>query len=206
MVAGHFIMDADRQRFEEEQTLLAALRRRRPEACEAFVDAHYGEVYRFLLWLSGDCEIAADLTQETFAGFWRSLADLDKRTIASLRPWLYAIARNRWRKRCRDRHPTQPIEDALEIGDPSPGPEPLLLQSLDRERVSRLLLGLPPELRETLVLRAFQDLSYREIGEMTGAAEGLARWRVHRARALIRTRALAEMTELLSQFREPRKR
>lgn len=190
-------MDAGRQGFAEEQALIAALRRRLPETCEAFVDAHYGEVYRLLLWLCGDTEAASDLTQETFAAFWRSLADLDKRTIASLRPWLFAIARNRWRKRCRDHHPTQPLEEALDVSDPSPGPEPQLLQALDRELVSRLLLGLPPDLREALVLRGFQELSYREIGEMTGVAEGLARWRVHRARTLLRARALELMPDLV---------
>ena len=54
-------MDADRPGFEEEQALLAALRHRRPEACEAFVDAHYGEVYRLLLWLCGETETASDV-------------------------------------------------------------------------------------------------------------------------------------------------
>lgn len=195
-------MDADRPGFEEEQALLAALRHRRPEACEAFVDAHYGEVYRLLLWLCGETETASDLTQETFAAFWRSLADLDKRTIASLRPWLFAIARNRWRKRCRDHHPTQPLDDALEVSDPTPGPDLQVLQALDRELVSRLLLGLPADLREALVLRVFQELSYRDIGEMTGVAEGLARWRVHRARTLLRTRALEQMPELVPTIQE----
>jgi RNA polymerase sigma-70 factor (ECF subfamily) len=199
-------MDVGKPEFAEEQALLAALRHRRPEACEAFVDAHYGDVYRLLLWLCGQPETAADLTQETFAAFWRSLAELDKRTIASLRPWLFAIARNRWRKRCRDHHPTQPLEEALELGDPAPGPEAQLLQALDRELLSRLVLGLPVDLREALVLRVFQELSYREIGEMTGVADGLARWRVHRARTLLRMRALEAMPEWQSTIRESGKR
>ena len=57
---------------------VAALRSGNRRACEAFVEAHYRGVYRFFTWLTGDPEAAADLTQETFAAFWASLADPER--------------------------------------------------------------------------------------------------------------------------------
>src|SRR5947199_5824680 len=105
------------------EAAVAALRAGERRACEAFVDAHYRGVYRFFTWLTGNPEAAEDLTQETFTAFWESLAD-GRRTVApDLKAWLYGIARNRWRKRCRDRQPSEaPLEIALEVRDPVPGP------------------------------------------------------------------------------------
>src|SRR4051794_37222737 len=103
--------------------MLDALRAGTGDDCEAFVDAHYRGVYRFFLWLTNDAESAADLTQESFAAFWESLRKPGAAPAPDLKAWLYGIARNRWRKRCRDIRPALGLDSALELPDGLPGPE-----------------------------------------------------------------------------------
>ena len=56
-------------------------------------DAHVGELYRFALRATGDQGSSQDIVQETFLRAWRSAAKFDP-ALASLRVWLFAIARN----------------------------------------------------------------------------------------------------------------
>jgi RNA polymerase sigma-70 factor (ECF subfamily) len=161
-----------------------------PAAGEAFVQAHYRGLYRFFLWLTNDPEAASDLTQESFAAFWHSVAGPAGRAVPDLKAWLYGIARNRWRKRRRDDrtdHLTSaaPVEEAWAIPDGQPCPEALVLARIDAEEAADAVAVLPPDLREALVLRVFEELSYAQIAAALGISENLARWRAHRARKLL---------------------
>jgi len=174
-----------------DRCLLERLRSRERAACEAFVDAHYRSVYRFFHWLTNDAETSADLTQESFAAFWTSLTHLEGERVPDLKAWLYGIARNRWRKRCRysrarDDREGLPFELTAEVQDPAPGPEERALAALDTQAVTQAVADLPPDYREALVLRVFQELSYAQISETLGIEEGLARWRVHQGRTRLR--------------------
>jgi len=166
----------------EERQILA------PEAAAAFVDGHYRDVYRFFLWTTNDAEAAADLTQETFAAFWRTTTlDPGEREIPDLKGWLFGIARNLWRKRCRDARPAGPaLEELADLPDTAPGPEAALLAGLDVEEVAGAVASLPPEYRECLVLRVFQEWDYQQIAAALDITAALARWRVHRARVWLR--------------------
>lgn len=171
----------------------AALRAGERRACEAFVDAHYRGVYRFFTWLTGNPEAAEDLTQETFTAFWESLADRRRTVAPDLKAWLYGIARNQWRKRCRDRHPAEAaLEMALDVRDKVPGPEAQALAGLETDAVLRCVMALPAGYREALALRVFEELSYDQVGAALGIEPGLARWRVHRARQWLRARLETE--------------
>lgn len=175
----------------QDRSLLERLRARDPATCEEFVDAHYPGVYRFFRWLTNDPNASADLTQESFAGFWASLSRLEAERSPDLKAWLYGIARNRWRKRCRTAQAggelgRNSLDAAQEIHDPAPGPEEVALAAWDAAVVARAVADLPPDYREALVLRVFQELSYSEIAETLGIGEGLARWRVHQARSWLR--------------------
>jgi len=175
----------------QERCLLDRLRARERTACEAFVDAHYLCVYRFFHWLTNNPDTSADLTQESFAAFWVSLSRLDGERVPDLKAWLYGIARNRWRKRCRTMRDggewtRLPLDQAAESQDPAPGPEEIALLAADSRTINQAVADLPPDYREALVLRVFQELSYPQIAETLGIGEGLARWRVHQARVWLR--------------------
>jgi RNA polymerase sigma-70 factor, ECF subfamily len=148
-------------------------------SAEAFVTATYAGLYRWFCHLTYSPEQAADLTQETFAAFWESSG----RRGPGISPtvWLYAIGRNLWRKRLRDRRPHKSaILDQLAAGGRS-----VEQGAQDREfaEAARLAVGgLSPDLREAFTLRFWNEFSYEQIGAVQGVEPGLARWRYFAAR------------------------
>jgi RNA polymerase sigma-70 factor (ECF subfamily) len=54
--------------------------------------------------------------------------------------------------------------------------------------VQRSIAQMDPDFREVLVLRDVEDLSYEEIGEITGLAEGTVKSRIFRARAMLKAK------------------
>ena len=79
-------------RDKAERQILSALREGRREAYEAVIDAHYGSVYRFLMFLTREASLAEDLTQEVFTAAWGALGRFEGR--ASIKTWLHRIAYN----------------------------------------------------------------------------------------------------------------
>src|SRR5207244_4242593 len=73
-----------------EAELLEELRQGNAEAGHRFVRDQYPAIYRYLMLLTGQPELAADLCQETFLQAWRSLDRFVPR--APLRAWLHRIA------------------------------------------------------------------------------------------------------------------
>ena len=66
-------------------------------------------------------------------------------------------------------------------------PETLLMESIDSQTLSRLMEQLPAEYREVLPLREVEDLSYKEIAEVTGIPIGTVMSRLSRARQKLRS-------------------
>ena len=64
-----------------------------PERVHAAYSLHGAELYRFVLRGLGDAGAAQDVVQETFLRAWRAADQFDP-NLASLRVWLFAIARN----------------------------------------------------------------------------------------------------------------
>ena len=76
-----------------------------------------------------------------------------------------------------------PIDDEIyALESHLPNPDELLLQSCDGEMVRSALEELPPEFREVLVLREFEELSYKEIARITDAPIGTVMSRLARGR------------------------
>jgi RNA polymerase sigma-70 factor (ECF subfamily) len=65
-------------------------------------------------------------------------------------------------------------------------PEALLLESVDSQTLGRLMEQLPAEYREVLLLREVEDLSYKEIAEVTDVPIGTVMSRLSRARLSLR--------------------
>ena len=168
--------DSPGRHFEE-------LRNDTREACSRFVRDEYAGLYRWLSRLTGRSEEAADLTQESFAAFWESLGR--KLPRASPRTWLYAIARNQWRKYCRDRKPAQ-TEATEQIEAPTSSEWSSVERDEFASAVASALAQLSPELREAFSLRLWHEFEYAQIAAIQGTSQTLARWRCFRARQLVR--------------------
>src|SRR5712691_1509185 len=167
--------------------IVTARRTQRDRAAdEAFVEAHYRSLHRWFLWLTNRSEDAADLTQETFVALWESLERVHDG--APLKPWLYGIARNVWRKRCARR--TEDVVDHTDafadLADPHPTPKETTLNREATRLLEEAVAQLPLDYREALTLRFWEDLDYHDIAQTLSISEELARWRVHQARKLVR--------------------
>jgi RNA polymerase sigma-70 factor (ECF subfamily) len=168
-------------------------------ACTELVETHQRMVYQLAFHLLGDKEEALDLSQDVFLTVFRMLDRF--RGQSALRTWIYRIvvnqARNRqrwWRRRYRSAQ--VPLEvHVSEHGElPSPsddcGPEKLLRQKEQADRVWQALRELPFDQRTALVLREIDGLSYEEIGYSLNVAVGTVKSRLARARQLLRAELL----------------
>src|SRR5665213_2189528 len=79
-----------------------------------------------------------------------------------------------------------------ELADAGDDLESALMESRTRQNVERLLAALPPELREAIVLRELQELSYKEISQITETPIGTVMSRLWRARRLLSEMAKGE--------------
>ena len=162
---------------------------------EALALPHMDAAYNLARWLSRSPADAEDIVQDAMLRAFRAFNGFRGEDI---RPWLLAIVRNCWRSSAAATHrrghtPLPEDEDRTLVFD-GPDPEAQASRASDRRRLEAVIAGLPEDLREMLVLREIEDMSYRQIAEATGAPIGTVMSRLARARAALRDRWLAEDT------------
>ena len=169
-------------------------RRRRFEA-QAL--PHLDAANNLARWLARSGADADDVVQEAMLRAWRGY---DGFRGGDIRPWLLTIVRNCWHDVAKDKrrrgHVPLPGEDAAhdaELVHDGPSPEAATLMRDTGRKLDGVIAGLPEEFREVLVLREMEDLSYREIANVTGAPIGTVMSRLSRARALLREAWLGQV-------------
>ena len=144
---------------------------------------HLDAAYNLARWLTGNDHDAEDVVQEAYL---RAFKFFDSFHGTSGRAWLFTVVRNTtytWLKRNRAPEPTHSLDESLHAGvDESLNPERLALQIADRQMVRQALELLPVEYREVIVLREFEELSYKQIASITGVPLGTVMSRLARAR------------------------
>ena len=153
---------------------------------------HLDAAYNLARWLTGSASEADDVVQEAMV---RALTYFSSYRGGNARAWLLQIVRNAAYAQRRVAAGARLVPIAVEgaegggvdPADPGDDPETALVRARDRGTLDRMLAALPAELRETLVLRELEELSYREIAEITAAPIGTVMSRLWRAR-----RALAK--------------
>jgi RNA polymerase sigma-70 factor (ECF subfamily) len=155
------------------------------------------DAYTLARWLAGNGVDAEDIVQEAAV---RALGALEHANVANPRAWTLAIVRNTaltWIARRRpgaltfvgDLNDLEALDYIFDLG---PNAEQVLIAEETGARVRAAVTALPSPLKETLVMREFNDLSYKEIAEATGAPIGTVMSRLARARAAI-ARALEDL-------------
>ncbi|MEU3410695.1 MULTISPECIES: sigma-70 family RNA polymerase sigma factor [unclassified Streptomyces] len=173
---------ADRASVDASATAWAlAARGGDPDAAEHFVRALHGDVLRYVAHLSGDPQIAHDLTQDTFARAFGSLHRYEGR--ASARTWLLSIARRAVADSLRRAAVRPRIADAVDWRTAVEGTQPCGLPGFDDGiALLDLLETLPDARREAFLLTQVVGLSYEEAAGFVGCPVGTVRSRVSRAR------------------------
>jgi RNA polymerase sigma-70 factor, ECF subfamily len=158
---------------------------------ETVVLPHLDAAHSLARWLMRDAEAAQDIVQEAMV---RALTYFPSFRGTNARGWLLQIVRNTAYNSMnlnRGIHMV-PIttDDDEESGMPElpsgdDDPEASLIRARDRGQVRQLIGALPVELRETLVLRELEEVSYKEIAEVTRTPIGTVMSRLWRARRLL---------------------
>ena len=174
----------------KEEELLEQARRGGEDARTELVMRHGRRLFALAAALlgGGDADVN-DVVQETFlAAFDGGLKAF--KGDASLSTWLSGVLINRVRKLRRYRHsrPAGPLDDAerQSAADGAPGGHATRVER--RMDVATMLDSLPPEYREVLVLREWQQMSYAEMAAALGVPERTAETRLTRARRMLRQR------------------
>ena len=160
---------------------------------EAEALPHMDAAYNLARWLSRSATDAEDIVQDAMLRAFRSY---DGFKGGDAKPWLLAIVRNCWRTATADkrRRANEPLPEEHETPLTAQGPDPegAALRASENRALDLAIASLPGEFREVLILREMEDMSYREIADITGTPMGTVMSRLARARAMLRERWLAE--------------
>ena len=145
---------------------------------------HAQTVYKFLLSQTRDPGLAEELTQETFYQAVRSIDRFDGKCKVSV--WLCQIAKHLLYQQLRKQKREVPLsEEGVDV--PLPSAEEETLDRAGRLELLRQVHSLPEPCREVVYLRAFGDLSFREIGDVLGKTETWARVTFYRGKEKLRS-------------------
>lgn len=145
-------------------------------------------VYKYLLSLTYNDDIAEELTQETFYQAVRSIERYDE--SCSISTWLCAIAKNQLLSYQR-KHPI--LENLDDHDQEIQSAEKDMLDSENRVELLRKLHLCPEPFRENLYLRIFGNLSFKEIGEIMGRTENWARVTFYRGKEKLRKEIMKDV-------------
>jgi RNA polymerase sigma-70 factor (ECF subfamily) len=149
---------------------------------------HLNAAYNLARWLVRDGALAEDVVQDASLralGYFASFRGGDGRA------WLLRIVRNVAHTALAERRrlpiaPSLGSDDAespaLLVPEPGDDPEAAMGRRQDIASLHAALAALPAELRECLVLRELEELSYRDIAQVTGVPVGTVMSRLFRAR------------------------
>lgn len=142
---------------------------------------HSKTVYRYLLSLTRNADLAEELTQETFYQAIKGIRRFDGSCKVST--WLCAIAKNQLAAYRRKNPQTEVLKEESTVVS---GPETEVISSMNCLDLLKKLHYIPEPGREVMYLRLFGNLSFREIGEVMGKSENWARVTYYRAKQQLR--------------------
>jgi RNA polymerase sigma-70 factor (ECF subfamily) len=160
----------------EEASVIAVVRAGNIDAFADVVDQYQTPIQRYLYRLTGDYELARDLTQDTFIKAYKNI--LKTNSELALKAWLYRIATNNaWqyyrRKRLISFVPSSGSKKVATTDD--------FTNEVDQHiEIEKALLKLPQKHRTCLVLHFVEGFKYREIAGFLGISEEAVRKRVAR--------------------------
>jgi len=157
-----------------------------PGAGEVFarvVTPHLPAAYRLALWLLRDQAAAEDVVQDAAERAYRHIATFRGDNACA---WVLRIVRNQAIETLKKTRPSAALDE--ELPDQAPLPDAALLRAEGETTLQAALGTLPPSLRECLVMRELEDLSYRDIADIVGVPIGTVMSRLWKARQLLMAR------------------
>jgi RNA polymerase sigma-70 factor (ECF subfamily) len=178
-----------------DASILEALQGNDDRALNEVIERWQGPLFAFAWRYVQNTADAHDLVAESFVRLHQNKLKL--RPDTKLSAWLFTTLsnlchnQNRWRRR----HPTvsfeaQDADTGLAVADRTAAEGPLPSDRLENDEVvaalGKALDELPHELKTTILLHHYENMSYREIGQITGCSERGVETRLYRARQRLR--------------------
>ncbi len=141
---------------------------------EKIIRKYYNAILGYCYHSVGNRSAAEDLCQDTFASFIEHYADC--RNAGNIKNYLYTIARNK----CTDyfRKKTPIFMEEVPEEETGEHMEEMVI-------VRQMLMNLPQEFRDAVILRYFQNLRYSEIAAVLEISLSLAKYRVKKGLELL---------------------
>ena len=159
---------------------------------EAQALPHLDAAYNLARWLARPPLDADDIVQDALLRAFRAF---DSFRGDNVKPWLLQIVRNCFLTAAGQARRTRNVpiveDDQPGADDPAwtsdtPDPELAAIRAEEGRRLDAVIALLPRDFREVLILREMEDLSYREIAQITGAPIGTVMSRLARARSMLK--------------------
>jgi RNA polymerase sigma-70 factor (ECF subfamily) len=158
---------------------------RPPSDFAALAREHLDAAYNLARWMTRDASVAQDVVQDAMV---KALKYFHSQRGDNARAWLLQIVRNVALDALAKSHATVSL-DAMDVADPPDlalieftNPEETMDRDAEQRRIAACVELLPLELRECLVLREWEDLSYKEIARVLQTPVGTVMSRLWRAR------------------------
>jgi RNA polymerase sigma-70 factor (ECF subfamily) len=175
-----------------DEQLLRMMQAGDEEAFTTLYRRRQGNIYRFVLAMSGSAPLAEDVTQEVFMALIRENRGYDP-ARGSLSAYLLGMARHhalRFLKHDRTYVPIPHSRDGWRdngaIAPLSPqDPHYAISRRETIHSVQQAILSLPGHYREAVVLCDLNEMKYEDAASVLGCSVGTVRSRLHRGRALL---------------------
>lgn len=147
---------------------------------------YFKDVYLYIRRLSGDEDIAQEITADTF---YKALKSMDNfRGDCDVKVWLCQIAKNSYYTYLKKSKRLSSIEDSLyELQDKDNFVDDLI-KSDEAKLIQKILHKVDEPYKEVFMWRVYADMSFKEIGQIFSKSENWACVTYHRARKIIRER------------------
>ncbi|MDE3179745.1 MAG: sigma-70 family RNA polymerase sigma factor [Acidobacteriota bacterium] len=197
-------LDRARPRDADEAALVQELQQGSEEAFAYLIAIYHNPVYNLAYHITGNDADSADVLQNVFIKIFRGIKQFHG--ACSLKTWIYRIVvrealntRRGWFR--RRRREAISLDDEQFAGYATEAasrlhietPYDVVEQNERKEMVARALHSLSEPYRTVVVLREVEDLSYEEITEVLGIAEGTVKSRLKRGRELLRRKLAGSM-------------
>ncbi|MCC6639152.1 sigma-70 family RNA polymerase sigma factor [Candidatus Falkowbacteria bacterium] len=176
-----------------EQQLFTRIHDGDKDAFGALYDLYVQKIYRFVYYKTFNKELAWDLTSDVFMKAYEKFHQFNSEK-GNFSSWIYAIAKNIIIDHYRSHKETQSYSDAFDVSDEYMTKQKIEM-SVDIAAVREHIATLDSVTREVLMLRLWEDMSYKEIAEIIGKTE--ANCKVIFSRSIKKLRAQIPLTSFL---------
>ena len=153
------------------------------DAYAPLVDEYKGPIFNLAYRMTGNYQNAEDLAQETFVRAYKALRRFNRKK--RFFPWLYTITlnliRNHLVKKRVAPYGTYIEPDCVIPQDDKQDPEQNAVRQQEIEKLNFCLQKIPLDLKEAVILRFYQGLSFKDIAEISGISLSAVKMRVYRA-------------------------